>query len=226
MKSIILISSLFLFTQIGIAQSKNVDSFNSVEISGSISAELIASDEERVEYKITKGDAKNLIIKTTKNNLIVKTDGKWYKGTQTSAKVKIYYKSFDDLEVSSGSSVSVQDHIKVDNFDLEVSSGSTCNIAISADLIDIEVSSGSTLTLDGRADRSDIEVSSGSSFRAMDFSTGSADVEVSSGSTAQLEVTRAIDGDVSSGSTLRYSGDPSKVDVEKDISSSVSKRSH
>ena len=217
---------MFLFTQMGISQSKKVDAFNSVEISGSISAELIESDEERVEYKITKGDKKNLIIKTTNKNLIVKTDGKWFNGTQTSAKVKIYYRSFDDLEVSSGSSVSVKEHIKSDNFDLEVSSGSTCTMAVSADFMDIEVSSGSTLTLDGRASKSDIEVSSGSSFRAPDFTSGHVDVEVSSGSTAQLEVTKSIDGDVSSGSTLRYSGEPSKVDVEKDISSSVSKRSN
>jgi len=226
MKTTALICTMFLFVQIGITQSKKVDSFNSVEISGSISAELIASDVEKVEYKITKGDAKNLIIKTTKKNLIVKTDGNWYKGTQTSAKVKIYYKSFDDLEVSSGSSVSVKDHLRTDNFDLEVSSGSTCTMAVTADAVDIEVSSGSTLTLDGRASASDVEVSSGSSFRATDFTTGRADIEVSSGSTAQLEVTKSIDGEVSSGSTLRYSGDPSKVDVEKDISSSVSKRSH
>lgn len=226
MKTIAIICSVFLITQLGTSQSKKVDSFNSVEISGSISAELIASDEERVEYKVTKGDAKNLIIKTTKKNLIVKTDGNWFNGTQTSAKVKIYYKAFDDLEVSSGSSVSVKDHIMSDNFDLEVSSGSTCSVAVTADFVDIEVSSGSTLTLDGKADRSDIEVDSGSSFRAMDFSTQIADIEVSSGSTAQLEVTKSIDGEVSSGSTLRYSGEPAKVDVEKDISSSVSKRSH
>lgn len=226
MKSLTIISALILFTQIGISQTKKVDSFNSVEIAGSISAELIASDNERVEYKITKGDEKNLIIKSKGNNLIVKTEGSWFNGTQTSAKVKIYYKYINDLEVSSGSSVSVKDHIKSDNFDLEVSSGSTCSVAVSADFMDIEVSSGSTLTLDGRASRSDVEVSSGSSFRATDFTTGSVDVEVSSGSTAQLEVTKSIDGEVSSGSTLRYSGDPSKVDVEKDISSSVSKRSH
>jgi len=224
MKTLIFICTLCLTTQLAYTQSKVVDSFNSVEISGSINAELIESDEERVEYKITKGDAKNLVISSKKNNLIVKTTGKWYKGSQTSAKVKIYYKSIVDLEVSSGSSVSVKDKIHADNFDLEVSSGSTCSMAVNTDILDLEVTSGSTLTLDGMGKNADIEVSSGSSFRAPDFKVQRLDIEVSSGSTAQIEVSKSIDGEVSSGSTLRYSGEPAKVDVEKDISSSVSKR--
>ena len=224
MKRTTFVLALLMCVQLLIAQSKNVDSFNSIEVSGNISAELIQSNEERVEYKITKGDAKNLIIKNKGKSLIVKTEGDWYKGSKTSAKVKIYYKSIVDLEVSSGSSVSVEDKIKADKFDLEVSSGSTCTMAVITDFLDLEVSSGSTLTLDGRGGSADIEVSSGSSFRAPDFVMQNVDVEVSSGSTAQLEVTMSIEGDVSSGSTLRYSGEPSKVDVEKDISSSVSKR--
>lgn len=224
MKKLTYIFTFLMCCQLMNAQSKKVDSFNSVEISGSISAELIASDEERVEYTITKGDEKNLIIKSTKNNLIVKTNNSWTSGKQTSAKVKIYYKSFDDLEVSSGSTVSVKDKINTDSFDLEVSSGSTCSLAVSTDNLDLEVSSGSTLTLDGRGDLADIEVSSGSSLRAPDFVVQRGDVEVSSGSTAQLEITKSLEADVSSGSTLRYSGNPSKVDVDKDISSSVSKR--
>jgi len=224
MKKLTFLLAFLACIQLLSAQSKKVDSFHAVEISGSISAELIASDEERVEYTITKGSEKNLIIKSTKNNLVVKTDYNWTSGNHTSAKVKIYYKSFDDLEVSSGSSVSVKDPINVNSFDLEVSSGSTCSATVNTDAIDLEVSSGSTLTLDGKGDRADVEVSSGSSLRAPDFVVQRADVEVSSGSTAQLEITTSLDADVSSGSTLRYSGEPSKVDVDKDISSSVSKR--
>ena len=224
MKKLTFAIAFLLCYQIMNAQTKKVDSFNSIEVSGSISAELIQSNEERVEYKITKGDEKNLVITNKGNSLIVKTKSDWSNRSNTSARVKIYYKSIEDLEVSSGSTVSTDDRIKADKFDLEVSSGSTCTMALDADFLDLEVSSGSTLTLEGKCERADIEVSSGSSFRAPDFEVQKVDIEVSSGSTAQLEVTMTIDGDVSSGSTLRYSGNPSKVDVEKDISSSVSKR--
>lgn len=223
MKKLTIVFAILTCVQLLNAQSKKVDSFNSVDISGSISAELIESNEERVEYHITKGDEKNLIIMNKGNNLIVKIDGSWNK-KQTSAKVKIYYKSINDLEVSSGSSVKVKSIVEADKFDLEVSSGSTCTLGLESEFLDLEVSSGSTLNLSGAGSIADIEVSSGSSFRGMDYSVRKADLEVSSGSTAQLEVTRSLVGDVSSGSTLRYSGEPSTLDVDKDISSSVSKR--
>ena len=221
MKKITFVLALFACCQLLNAQSKNVDSFNSIEVSGSISAELVQSKEEKVEYKITKGDADNLVIKNKGNSLIVTTKGKLFNGAQTSAKVVIYYKSLMDLEVSSGCTVSVKDHLKADKFHLVVSSGSTCSMAITTDILDLEVSSGSTITLDGSGERADIEVSSGSSLRAPDFVLQDVNVEVSSGSSAQLEVAKSLIGEVSSGSTLRYSGDPSKVDVEKDISSNV-----
>lgn len=224
MKKLTYAIAFLLCSQMMNAQSRNVDSFNSIEISGSVSVELIQSNEEKVEYEITKGDADNLVIKNKDESLIVKIKGDWNKRSKTSAKVKIYYKSIEDLEVSSGSSVSSKGSIKADKFDLEVSSGSTCTVAVITDFLDLELSSGSTITLDGRGEIADIEVSSGSSLRAMDFVVQKVDVEVSSGSTAQLEVGQSLVGEVSSGSTVKYSGDPSKVDMDKDISSSVSKR--
>ncbi|HCV49744.1 MAG TPA: hypothetical protein DGP89_00235 [Saprospirales bacterium] len=65
----------------------------------------------------------------------------------TAANVKIYYKSNEDLEVNSGSSVFAKGMIKADKFDLEVSIGSSCIITLSTDFIDVEISSGSMLTL-------------------------------------------------------------------------------
>lgn len=61
--------------------------------------------------------------------------------------MKIYYKSIEDLEVSSGSSVFAKGMIKADIFDLEVSSGSSCTITLSTDFLDVEMSSGCMLTL-------------------------------------------------------------------------------
>ncbi len=57
------------------AQSKNVGSFNSIEVFGSIFAENTQSNDEGVKYKITKGDVKNLVIMNKENSLIVKTKG-------------------------------------------------------------------------------------------------------------------------------------------------------
>jgi len=57
------------------AQSKNVDSLNSIELFGSVSAELIRSNDEWVKYKITKSEEKNLVIMNKGNSLIVKTKG-------------------------------------------------------------------------------------------------------------------------------------------------------
>ena len=129
------------------AQSKNVDSFNSIEVFGSIFAELTQSNDEGVKYKITKGDEKNLVIMNKGNSLIVKTKGDQNRRSKTAANVKIYYKFNEYLEVNSGSSVFAKGMIKADKFDLEVSIGSSCTITFSTDFIDVEISSGSMLTL-------------------------------------------------------------------------------
>lgn len=217
----ILVLLLSIVIQITNAQVRKVDSFSELSLSGSITAELIPSDVEKVEYKIIKGDEEHLVIKNDGDELIIKTKGKWYSGTETKAKVAVYFKQLEELSITSGVSARVLEVIEAKHFDLEVSSGATCTMTLHATKADIEVSSGSSLTLDGKCERAQIEVSSGSSLKAGDFIIHTAEADVSSGSSAKLNVKESLTGEASSGSSLRYEGNPSEHSIEKDISSSV-----
>lgn len=223
MKLVKIIAVLVLVAQISYAQSKDVKPFTGLAISGNISAEIIKSNEERVEYEIIKGDSDHLIIKNKDKVLVVKTESSGSYDKETKAKVKIYYKNINDLEISSGVTVRIEDPIESRHFVLEVSSGSSVTLGLVAEKADIEVSSGSSVTLEGHCDDVDLEVSSGSSLRANDFEVKNLDVEVSSGSSTKISVSESITGEASSGSSLSYDGNPNKVNVDKDISSSVRK---
>ncbi len=222
MKNSLLLCIAILISGNIYSQSKKVKSFDGISISGSVTAEIISSDKEYVEYEIVKGNAEDLIIMNKGNTLIVKIKSSGTFGRNTQAVVKIYYTNINDLEVSSGSSATVASTIDVDKFGLEVSSGSNCTLDLVTNHSDIEVSSGSSLHISGESDHTELEVSSGSSFKGEKYSAKEVDVEVSSGSSSRITVTDTIDGEVSSGSSLKYFGNPSHSDVDKDISSSVS----
>lgn len=223
MKTVKIIAILVLVAQLGFSQSRDVESFTGLAISGNISAEIIKSSEEKVAYEIIKGDSDHLIIKNEENVLVIKTETNGSYDKEIKVKVKVYYKHINDLEISSGVTARIEEPIESRHFVLEVSSGSSVMLGLIAEKSDIEVSSGSSVTLKGHCDDVDLEVSSGSSLRANDFEVKNLEVEVSSGSSTKVWVSESITGEASSGSTLSYDGNPSKVSVDKDISSSVRK---
>jgi hypothetical protein len=134
-------------------------------------------------------------------------------GNKTSAEFVVYYTNLDGIEVSSGSTLTAENEVASQNMEIEVSSGSTCKIELVAEKVDVEVSSGSTLMLRGETDALSVEVSSGSTFNGQDFKAERVDVEASSGSTAKVWALRQIEANASSGSSIKYKGNPSKKDL-------------
>lgn len=220
----IIIALLFSFHLLQAQSTKKVDSFSSIEISGSISLTLIKSKIEKVDYEIVKGDANKFTISSKGSTLILSTQNSGYSNGDIQVKATVYFDKIDDIEISSGVTVNTEDYIEAKQFDLEVSSGSSCTLLVISDSADIEVDSGSSLTISGKSDSADIEVGSGSSLRADKFDVNDIDIEASSGSSAKVRANRSISAEASSGSSISYYGKANQVDLESDISSGISKK--
>lgn len=206
-----------------IAQTKDVGSFDAVVISHGIKAHLEQSNQERVSYKIVKGDESDIKISNINNKLIVsrsKPAGK----RQVEITATIYYKSLNDIEIKHGSHVQGENLISCRNMDIEVLHGSYANLEIEATDASIEVGHGSSLVIEGNAAKAEIEAAHGSSCNGMALDIQQAEIEASSGSSVKINVEESINAEASNGSTIKYYGKPSIRSIEKDNSSTVSPR--
>lgn len=224
MKSLLLTALAVLCCLISFGQTKDVGSFNAISINSGVTATLVASDQEKVEYDIINGKEENLVIKNKNSELIVKirnSDGNW--NNNLKVEVTIYYKKIYDLEVAHGSKVMCDNEIKVKRFNLEVSSGSLADIMINTEHADMNIAHGSVLDIEGKANEIDVDLAHGSVLKALALNSRSASIKASHGSSAKLKVSKELYGEANHGSSIRYDGSPSVNNVDSDNSSVITK---
>jgi len=219
-------SILFIFllgsaiTIVAQDQVMDLDKFTKVDAATSVNIELIKSNEHKAEIWIEEGSPDELKVEVFGNKLKIKWEDRaklWRNDNwKRKATLKVYYKSIDELSVSAGARVESDDKFKVDDFEVDASSGGRVSIEVNADVIDADVSSGGVVDIEGSTSKLMISASSGGSFQGKELESKEVRARASSGGTAKVWATERIDASASSGGNVRYKGNPS----HKDISSS------
>lgn len=197
--------------------TKNLEDFNSLSVSADIKLELILSDDNSMEIDMVHGELKNLIIEEKRDHLSIYTKSKNNWGqNNTKAHIKLYYKELDDISVSAGARVFSDDVVKSTSFEANVSSGATLDLELVTGNFESNVSSGGSFKIAGTASSTEIDASSGGSFKGSDLKCSAGDLEASSGGFISIWVTERIEAQTSSGGTIKYRGNPSDKDIDKD----------
>ena len=195
------------------AQSKNLPSFTSLSTGGNVQVTLIKSNTTKADYTILKGSESDLLIEVVGNELKVKTKSKW-NGTNTKAKVDVYYSTLTKIDCAAGSSVYSAEVIKNEMMTINTSSGANCNLKVESEALDVKSSSGASIELSGNTQNVSYSASSGSSIDAAMLKANIADADVSSGANIKLYAVKKLTGDASSGGSIKYKGKPESVNLD------------
>ena len=210
-----LFACLFL-SHTSIAQTRNLEAFEKLNVSGGIEVTLIKSNQHKAEVEMVRGDYDDLVTELKGDVLVIKFKSKnlsW--GTNNNkAKIDLHYSTLRGFDISAGSTVKGNDAISANSMDIDVSSGATCSIEVETGELTVDVSSGATCSLRGSADEQEVDVSSGASYNGDKLASKNADVDASSGASAKVWVTDRLVADASSGASIRYKGNPKKTDID------------
>lgn len=127
-----------------------------------------------------------------------------------------------DVDVSSGASVKADFNIK-NELKISTSSGASAKIDLEAGTLTFDSSSGSSTTLVGRADQADYEASSASSCNAQNVVARNVTAKASSGATLKVNAMESLETHVSSGASVRYKGNPEKMNAKNSSGGSTRK---
>ncbi len=209
---VILLSSILVLS----GQTRDIDNFSKLRVSGNIKVNLIAGSSNKADIKIVRGDYDKLKTDVVNGVLTIKfkRKGIWGGGNNDKANIDLYYTEIDGLDVNAGASVKGSDVLSADDMDIDVSSGSSCDVVIDANTVDIDVSSGSSLSVRGEGGDLEADVSSGSRLSASKLVCEKVDVDVSSGGSAAVHATNHIVAEADSGGSIKYKGNPKKKDID------------
>lgn len=199
-------------------KSLNLDDFHHLDVYTNIKMELIPSTSNKMDIDIIHGEYEDLRINQNRGKLTVyfETEDKGYK-YRTEARIKLYYKTIDELGVSAGARVFSDAKLVSDDFDAAVSSGGSLDLEeLQTGEIDVKVSSGGIFEVAGEATNLDINASSGGIYKGSKLQLRKADADASSGGIIYLWTTNSIAAKTSSGGIVKYKGDPKDKNIKRD----------
>ncbi|NCB06689.1 MAG: DUF2807 domain-containing protein [Bacteroidia bacterium] len=206
---------------------RNLKDFTEIKVSTGIDLFLKMGDTEEVKVVADDEIIDNLITEVSNGELRIymkKTNWFNWNGMTKTRKVYVTVKELNRIEASSGSDVRSENTLTGESLAIEASSGSDVFLDMIYKNISVSTSSGSDAKLTGKAKTLKAEASSGSDINARELSTSVCNVNASSGSDITVTVSDELVARASSGSDIRYYGNPGIKDTDESSGGDISHR--
>lgn len=181
----------------------DISGFTVLDVSAGLRVEFETAPTYSYDVDLRQGEMDDLRIERQGNRLIIsrkRTNG-WGWNDRVEATVTVTGPALEAVEASSGSSVSA--------------------IGIDAQDFEIDVSSGTSVRIAGTCETLTIDASSGASLDADDLRCVDGTIDTSSGASVSTYLTGRVDADASSGSSVRVEGGAERGDIDKSSGASV-----
>ena len=223
MKKLIVLSGL-LFSQFFYAQdvTKDLSSFTEVKIYDKISAELIPSNENKIEIFGLKSNDVEVLQKNDELKVRMPLT-KSLKGEDV--KIKIYYKTLEEIEAFEGSFITSSKPIKSSDLEITAKEGAEIRLEIEAEDLEVKVVSGADITLNGTVSGTmEVNIKAGGTLQAQNLKTKKAKVSVSAGGTAEIFATDFVKAETKAGGTINIHGKPAKIEQKTIVGGSINQK--
>lgn len=198
--------------------TKSPGDFTTVKIFDRISAQLIPSNENKLEIKGMRASEVEVI--NNNGDLKIRMPlTKLLKGETIEATV--YYKKLEGVEASEGSYVNAEKLIKAVNFDLNAKEGAEIKIVLDVQKCITKASTGGKITITGTTQNQDIIITSGGELNATKFNSNQTTVSINAGGNASIYATDYVDAKVRAGGSIYIYGKPKQIDQKTVLGGSI-----
>lgn len=190
--------------------------------------------EEAWKVKLIKADQPKVVIRTQENIhpymepevkngklVIAFAKGSNFRNIKTQ-EADVYYTSLKEISASSAGKVEGENLLEQKELNLHASSASSIRLdKLKVGTLNADVSSAATIRLSGTSLEFTGDASSASKIDARSLKVKTANLDASSAANISVEVVDQITADASSGSTIRYSGNPSSTNLSHSSGGSI-----
>lgn len=215
--SITLLSSLFSIAQI--SQTRQVGSFNKVQVSDAVTIIYTQSDSLEVSVTANEKELANVDTKVENSTLVINAKGNFYNP------VTVYVKnnSLEEVFCSGSSDFKTTNVIKGNTIAFSISGAAHANAKVEAKNVKEIQSGASVLVLAGTADQFDAEISGAAILKAYNLKVTNANVTTTGASTAKVNVSGKLNANASGASSIKVKGDVKDISAEASSAASITR---
>jgi hypothetical protein len=204
-----------------VKQERKVSAFNAIEVSGAFDVYLSLGSAQSV---IVEADDNLLpLIRTEVSGSTLKIENKEPIHNSKSLKVYITVTDLNRIEVSGAVDLHSQNKLTLTELSIEISGATDAFLDIAVQKLEVSSSGGSNLKLTGMANRVDLDASGAVDIRAFELLTEIVSLDISGAGEVDINVTKELNASVSGAGTVRYKGNPAKIDTDISGAGSVKK---
>lgn len=232
--------------QTGNSTEKTVTgSFNKIEVSTGIAAEVIKSGEEKAVVYAPADVLDEVIAEIINDKLTIRMKQGIRLKSVSGIRAKIYVKDFDEIEANSAAAIKILDEFMQDDTDISVSSSGSISGNLEANKMNIDASSAGSfagkiwavnlstsssssgqIEVSGKAKNLTAEASSAGSFLGTKFTANHGNLDASSGGSITVSLTESMEADANSGGSIRYIKGENLTKIHYDENSGGSVRAY
>jgi len=205
-----------------VKQDREIGHFTAISAGTGLDVYVVQGDKEAVTVETDENLQDNIITEVRGNKLVVKIEDRIRRAKAKSVYITLI--DVNEISISSGCDFETKSTLKVKELDIEVSSGAGAKLDIHADKLSCSSSSGSGTDLWGTANYFYAKASSGSHLDARELTAKICKAKASSGARVKVNASEEIDASASSGGSVSYYGNPTKVDVNTSSGGGVNRR--
>lgn len=211
----LIISSLILFSScdeiiIGsgkvVKESRHVNSFKAIDISGSFKIFLSQGDNESLMIEADDNLMKYIKSHVSGGTLYLETTG--YNLKSTTLKAYITIKELNNIEASGAVKITGEAPLDIDDLSIGVSGAANLNMELYGDKLELKVSGAGKGSMKGNIDKAIIKLSGASKLLAEELIVNNMDIEISGAGSAKVNVINELDASISGAGNIRYAGNP------------------
>jgi hypothetical protein len=204
-----------------VKQERKVSSFNAIEVSGAFDVYLSQGSAQSV---IVEADENLMpLIRTEVVGSTLKIDNKKPIHDSKSLKVYITVTDLTKIELSGAVDLQTQNKLTLTGLEIEISGATDATLDLAVQKLEVSSSGGSKLKFSGMANKVDMDVSGAVDIHAFDLLAEIVSLSISGAGDAEINVTKELYADISGAGTVRYKGEPAKVDSNVSGAGSIKK---
>lgn len=199
-----------------------VESFDQVSATGSVTMHLEAGDANKVVLYVDGIPEKEIEVKVTKGVLRIQVlNGFLYKNEIVKAYVT--YKTLRGVRANAGAKVDCKETLSAELFSASVSAGGQLELSLNVQNLDASASEGGQLNLKGTATSQDINASTGGVCHCSNLVGEKGLVKTSTGGRAEVQITGLLEASANIGGEILYYTDPKEKRVKQFLGGDVRK---
>jgi len=204
-----------------VKQERKVSDFNAIEVSGTFDVFLSLGSAQSV---IVEAD-ENLqpLISTEVHGGTLKIENIKPIHDSKSLKVFITVTDLKKIELSGAVDLQSQNKLTLTELSVEISGATDANLEIAVQKLEVSSSGGSKLKFSGMANKVDMDVSGAVDIHAFDLLAETASLSISGAGVAEINVSKELHAEISGAASVRYKGNPQKVDSNVSGAGSIKK---